>query len=86
MITKLTGAKKVIEVGVFTGFTTLAFALSMPDDGIIYALDVSEDYASVGKPYWSEAKVDHKIKLTIGDAKESMAKIVEQEVRLMLFI
>ena len=71
MITKLTNAKKIIEVGVFTGFTTLAFALGLPEDGVVHALDVSDEFANVGKPFWTEAKVDGKIKLSIGNNEES---------------
>ncbi len=63
MMVQLTNAKKVVEVGVFTGFTALAFALALPDDGQVFALDVSKEYASVGQPFWQEAKVD--VRLTI---------------------
>lgn len=58
MMVKLTGAKKVVEVGVFTGFSTLAFALALPDDGVVHALDLNKDFASVGEPFWAEAKMD----------------------------
>jgi predicted O-methyltransferase YrrM len=58
MIVKLTGAKKVLEVGVFTGFTTLAFAEALPDDGRVIACDISKEFASVGEPIWREAKQD----------------------------
>ena len=46
-------------------------------DGIVHALDVSEEFTSIGKPFWKEAGVEHKIKLTIAPAAESLTKLVE---------
>lgn len=64
----LTGAKKCIEVGVFTGYSSLAVALALPRDGKIIACDVSEDYTQVARRYWEEAGVAHKIDLRLGPA------------------
>lgn len=57
----LTGAKTAVEVGVFTGYSALSVAMALPDDGKLFALDVSEDFAAVGQPFWKEAGVDTKI-------------------------
>ena len=46
-------------------------------DGIVHALDVSEEFTSIGKPFWKEAGVEHKIKLTIAPAAETLTKLVE---------
>mmetsp|Transcript_9512 Transcript_9512/g.21813 ORF Transcript_9512/g.21813 Transcript_9512/m.21813 type:complete len:232 (+) Transcript_9512:65-760(+) len=70
------GAKKVLEVGVFRGSTTLKMAMSISDDGKVYALDVSADYCEVGKKYWKEAGVEHKIDLMIAPAVQSMEKLL----------
>lgn len=71
------GANKLIEVGVFTGYTTLIMAQALGKDGTIVALDVSQDYCSIGQKYWKEAGVDNKIDLRIAPAAESMEKMLE---------
>jgi len=68
--------KRIVEVGVFTGYTTLAMAQSLPDSGKIVGLDVSEEFTSVGKPYWKEAGVENKIDLRLGPALESLDKMI----------
>ena len=67
---KATGAKKGIEVGVFTGYSALCMAQALPSDGKLVALDISEDFTSIGRKYWKEAGVDHKIDLRLGPAVE----------------
>ncbi|MEO6363596.1 MAG: class I SAM-dependent methyltransferase, partial [Caldimonas sp.] len=67
-LVRLTGAKRAIEVGVFTGYSALAVALALPDDGRVLACDVSEEWTSIGKPFWAEAGVAHKIDLRLGPA------------------
>ncbi|KAL3934154.1 MAG: hypothetical protein SGBAC_010066 [Bacillariaceae sp.] len=69
--------KRIVEVGVFTGYTTLAMAQSLPESGtVIVGLDVSEEFTNVGKPYWKEAGVEHKIDLRLGPALESLDKMI----------
>eukprot|EP01063_Lacrimia_lanifica_P034493 TRINITY_DN638_c0_g1_i1.p1 TRINITY_DN638_c0_g1~~TRINITY_DN638_c0_g1_i1.p1 ORF type:complete len:227 (+),score=71.19 TRINITY_DN638_c0_g1_i1:44-724(+) len=72
----LVGAKKVIEVGVFRGSTTLAMAQQLPEDGKVVGLDVSADYAKLGIEAWKACGVDHKIDLRIAPAVESLAAMV----------
>jgi len=69
--------KRIVEVGVFTGYTTLAMAQSLPDSGKLVGLDVSEEFTNVGKPYWKEAGVADKIDLRLGPALESLDKMIE---------
>jgi len=75
------GAKKIIEVGVFMGSTTLALGLAVSNvaDAKIVALDITTEFPSLGKKYWAEAKVDSKIDLRIGPAVESLKKILTAE-------
>ena len=68
LLVKLLGARRTIEVGVFTGYSALAVALALPPDGRVLACDVSDDFTRVGKPFWSQAGVAHKIELVLGAA------------------
>jgi caffeoyl-CoA O-methyltransferase len=74
------GARRCLEVGVFTGYSSLAVALALPDDGRIVACDVSEEWTSVARRYWAEAGVAHKIDLRLAPALETLeALLVEGE-------
>merc|ERR1711953_1346828 len=71
------GAKKVLDVGVFTGASILAAALAMPSDGMVFACDVSEEFTSLARGYWKEAGVDDKIRLVLAPATETLSNLVE---------
>ena len=72
----LTGARRCIEVGTFTGASSLAVALALPADGTILCCDISDDYTAVARRYWQRAGVADKITLEIGPAVETLrAKI-----------
>jgi predicted O-methyltransferase YrrM len=72
------GAKRVCEVGVFTGYSTLAMAKALPDDGLVVACDVDRDAPSVGEKFWKQAGVDRKISLRIGPAAETMKSLLAE--------
>lgn len=76
LLAKLTGAKKVLEVGVFTGYSSLVVALALPAEGRIVACDISEEYTRMARRYWQEAGVAHKIDLRLGPAADTLAGLV----------
>lgn len=72
LLARLIGARRCLEVGVFTGYSSLAVALALPDDGRIVACDVSEEWTAVARRYWAEAGVAHKIDLRLAPALETL--------------
>jgi predicted O-methyltransferase YrrM len=72
LLMQVMGARKTLEVGVFTGYSSLSVALALPEDGRILACDVSDEYTSVARRYWKEAGVEHKIDLRIKPAIETL--------------
>jgi caffeoyl-CoA O-methyltransferase len=72
LLTRLVGARKALEVGVFTGYSALAVTLAMPDDGQLVACDVSEEFTAVAQRYWKEAGVEQRIHLRIAPAMETL--------------
>lgn len=76
MLIRLTGAKRVIEVGTFTGSGSLAMALALPEDGRIVACDVSEEWTAVGKRHWQQAGVAYKVDLRLAPAGETIAALL----------
>ena len=76
MLIKLIGAKNTIEVGVFTGYSSLAIALALPEDGRIVACDVNPQYTNVAERFWVSAGVREKIDLRIGPAKDTLSELI----------
>jgi predicted O-methyltransferase YrrM len=72
MLVKLVAAKYILEVGVFTGYSSLVMALAMPEEGQMVACDVSVDAADVARKYWQQAGVAHKIDLRIAPALDTL--------------
>lgn len=68
LLARAVGAKRVVEVGTFTGYSALCVAEALPADGKLWCCDVSEEWTSIGRRYWKEAGVDGKIELTVGPA------------------
>lgn len=68
MLVRLIGARRTIEVGVFTGYSSLAVALALPADGHVLACDISEEYTAIARRHWQLAGVAQKIELVIAPA------------------
>lgn len=75
-LVRLIGARETLEVGVFTGYSSLSVALALPDDGRIVACDVSEEWTSLARRYWTEAGVERKIELHLRPATETLRELI----------
>lgn len=73
ILTKALGVKYAVEVGTFTGRSSISIARGLPDDGRLICCDISDEYTSIARRYWREAGVDDKIELRIGPAAETLA-------------
>jgi predicted O-methyltransferase YrrM len=76
LLVQLIGAKKTLEVGVFTGYSSLSVALALPADGKIIACDVSEEFTAIARRYWQEAGVADKIDLRLAPGLETLDKLL----------
>jgi predicted O-methyltransferase YrrM len=76
LLVQLIGAKKCLEVGVFTGYSSLVVALNLPVDGKLYVCDVSEEFTSIARRYWQEAGVSDKIDLQIAPALVTLDRLL----------
>ena len=75
MLVRLTGARQAVEVGTFTGYSTICIARGLPSDGHLLCCDVSEEYTSVARRYWERAGVADRIELRIAPAVETLRSL-----------
>ncbi len=76
LLAQLVGARRYLEIGVFTGYSTLAVALAMPPDGRVIACDKSESWTSVARRYWQEAGIADRIELRLGDGRKTLDGLI----------
>ncbi|MBW4628489.1 MAG: class I SAM-dependent methyltransferase [Brasilonema octagenarum HA4186-MV1] len=76
LLVQLMGAKKTLDIGVFTGYSSLVVALALPVEGKVVACDVSEEYTAIARNYWHKAGVAQKIELHIAPALESLDRFI----------
>jgi caffeoyl-CoA O-methyltransferase len=77
-LAELIGCRKTLEIGVFTGYSSLCVATAMPPDGKLIACDISEEYTAVARRYWAEAGVADKIDLRIAPALETLDALLAE--------
>ncbi|ALB21724.1 Putative O-methyltransferase [Piscirickettsia salmonis] len=77
VLARLISAKKVLEIGTFTGYSSLCVAEVLPEDGQLIACDVSETWTNIAKEYWQMANVADKIDLRLGQAITTLKKLIE---------
>jgi len=78
LVVQLMGATKTLEIGVFTGYSSLCVALALPPNGQIIACDVSEEYTAIARRYWEAAGVANKISLQLGPAINTLDKLIAE--------
>jgi predicted O-methyltransferase YrrM len=76
LLARTIGARRYLEIGVFTGYSALAIAQALPADGRIVACDVSEEFTTVARRYWERAEVSRKIDLRLAPALETLDKLI----------
>lgn len=75
LLIELLAAKKTLDIGTFTGYSALVVALALPKDGKVITFDISKKWTDIGKCYWEQAGVAHKIDLRLGDALDSLESL-----------
>lgn len=76
LLVKLSGARRILEIGTFTGYGTLAMALALPEDGRIVACDVSEKWTAIARTHWAQAGVAGRIELRLAPALETLEQLI----------
>jgi len=78
LLVRLTGARRALEVGTFTGYSALAVAAALPPDGRLITCDVSEEWTAVARRYWQEAGLAGRIDLRLGPAVQTLAGLLRE--------
>ena len=78
LLVKLSGARRVIEVGTFTGYSALCMAAALPDDGQLICCDIIGDYNATARRYWQEAGLSERIELRLAPALQTLEQIEQQ--------
>ena len=77
LLVKLMGARLILEIGTFTGYSALVMALALPDDGRLVACDVSEEWTATARRSWKEAGVEARIELRLAPALQTLRDLLE---------
>src|SRR3954462_7084958 len=86
LLTRALGVRQAVEVGTFTGYSALAIARGLPDDGRLLCCDVSDEWTSVGRKYWEQAGVADRIELKIAPAVETLRALPAEESIDLAFV
>lgn len=78
LLVELIGAAKILEIGVFTGYSSISLALALPEQGRITACDINEDYTATARRYWQLAGVEDKIDLYLAPALDTLDKLIAE--------
>ena len=78
LLVQITGAKNILELGTFTGTSSLAMGLALPIDGQIVTCDMEPDYTNIARNYWIKAGIDKKIELRLGPALSTLDELIKE--------
>lgn len=78
VLVRALGAKRIVEVGVYTGYSSLAMALAMPADGRLWCFDVSEDWSAMAKRHWASAGVADKIDFRLTTGEDGLKALIDE--------
>ena len=81
LLLRVMGAKRVLEVGTFTGYSSTAMALALPEDGTVVTCDRSEQWTAIARRYWRKAGVEGRIELLLGEAEETLQRLRKERGR-----
>jgi predicted O-methyltransferase YrrM len=86
LLVRVSGARRAVEVGTFTGYSALCIARALPDDGTLLCCDVSEEWTAIGRRYWERAGVADRVDLRIGPAADTLAALAPEPQFDLAFI
>ena len=86
LLIELIGAKRALEVGTFTGYSSLCVAGALPEDGKLICCDVSEEYTKIARDFWRRAGLEAKIELRLGPAVETLDALIEADTPAFDFV
>jgi predicted O-methyltransferase YrrM len=75
LLTRIMGVRRAVEVGTFTGFSSLAIARGLAEDGRLICFDISDEFTKVARRYWARAGVEDRVELRLGPAAERLAEL-----------
>ena len=75
LLVKLMSARRALEIGTFTGYSSLTVALALPPEGRLVCCDMSEEWTAIAQRYWEKAGVAHKVELRLGPASETLERM-----------
>jgi predicted O-methyltransferase YrrM len=78
LLVKMLGARKTLDIGVFTGYSSLCIGLALPENGRVIACDLNQEWTDTAKQYWQKAGVADRIELRLGPARQTLAELLDQ--------
>lgn len=86
VLTELVGVRHAVEIGTFTGMSSIAIARGMKPDGTLICMDTSDEFTAVARKYWERAGLNDRIELQLGDARDLLASLADEPYLDLVFI